>query len=45
MVFFREVAQRIKKETDDELALQHLTQRISVAIQRGNVVSVLGCLG
>ena len=43
--FFRELAQRIKKETDDELALQRLTQRTSVAIKRGSVVSVLGCLG
>ena len=43
--FFREVAQRMKLATDEQLALQYLLQRISVAVQRGNAAAVLGCTG
>ena len=42
---FKEVAHRIEKESDDHIAFQHLIQRISVVIQIGNTVSILGCLG
>ena len=39
--FLTDVARRIEKEPDDKTALQHLLQRISVSVQRGNAVSVL----
>ena len=43
--FFREVAQRMRLATGEQLAHQYLLQRISVAVQRGNVAAVLGCTG
>ena len=39
--FLTDVARHIEKESDDKTALQHLLQRISVSVQRGNAVSVL----
>ena len=43
--FFREVAQRMRLATGEQLAHQYLLQRISVAVQRGNAAAVLGCTG
>ena len=43
--FFREVTQRMKLATDEQLAHQYLLQRISVEVQRGNAAAVLGCTG
>ena len=43
--FLKEVVQRIRKDQDDRSALQHLVQRVSVTIHRGNAVSVLSSLG
>lgn len=43
--FFKEVARRMEKATDDHFTHQHLVQRISVAIQRGNAAAVLGSMG
>ena len=42
--FLTDVARRIEKESDDKSALQHLLQRISITVQRGNALSVLGTL-
>ena len=42
--FLLDVAGRIEKESDDKSAMQHLLQRISFTVQRGNAVSVLGTL-
>ena len=39
--FFKEVARRMEIATDDYFTHQHLVQRISVAIQRGNAAAVL----
>ena len=43
--FFREVAQRMRLATGEQLAHQYLLQRISVAVQRGYAAAVLGCTG
>ena len=40
--FLTDVAWCIEKESDDKTALKHLLQCISVSVQRGNAVSVLG---
>ena len=42
---FKEVAWRMEIATNDHFTHQHLVQRISVAIQRGNVAAVLGSMG
>ena len=44
-MILKEFAQCIENELDDQSAFQYLIQRISVAIQRGSAVSVLGRLG
>ena len=44
--FFGEVARQVRLASDDHLAHhQFLVQRISVTVQRGNVVAVLGGIG
>ena len=43
--FLREVARQIEQMSDDRLAHQYLLQCVSVAVQRGNAASVLGCMG
>jgi len=40
---FKEITRRVKSITEDDMAHQHFVQRISVAVQRGNAASVLGC--
>ena len=42
--FLKELARRIHLATEDNQA-HHLIQRLSVAVQRGNAVAVLGCIG
>ena len=42
--FIQELGRRLRAATGDTLALCHLRQRISVAIQRGNAIAVLGIL-
>ena len=41
---FRELGQRLKKATGEQRSYQFLIQRVSVAIQTGNAISVLGTL-
>ena len=41
---FREVGNRIRRVTGDPLAFTYLMQRISVAIQRGNAMSIMGSM-
>ena len=38
LAFIRDLGYRMKQRTDEERALTHLLQRLSVAIQRGNFV-------
>ena len=45
LLLFKEVARRMEIATDDHFTHQHLVQRISVAIQRGNAAAVLGSMG
>ena len=40
--FLREIARRIKTATGEAQSFHHLIQRLSVAIQRGNAMSILG---
>ena len=42
--FIQELGARIRTTTNDTAAGAHLRQRISVAVQRGNAVSVRGTL-
>ena len=43
--FFRELGRRVKRATNEANTYQYLVQRIAMAVQRGNVASVLGSLG
>ena len=43
--FFWEVGRRVKRATQEEKAYEYVTQRIAVAVQRGNAASVLGTMG
>ena len=43
--FLKELAHLISRENDEPLAHQYLLQRLSVAIQRGNAVSIWGTFG
>ena len=43
--FLKELSHRIYLATEDSQAHQHLIQRLSVAVQRGDAVAVLGCIG
>ena len=42
--FFRNLGQRLRAATGDHRSFEFLIQRISIAIQRGNALSVLGSL-
>ena len=42
LAFFKEVARRIARVTNEPRSYQYLLQRVAVAIQRGNTDSVLG---
>ena len=42
LAFFKEVAGRIARVTNEPRSHQYLLQRVPVAIQRGNTNSVLG---
>jgi hypothetical protein len=39
-----EISQKIQKITNESRSTSYLSQRISIAIQRGNAVSVLGTI-
>ena len=41
---FRELGQHLKKTTGEQRSYQFVIQRVSVAIQTGNAISVLGTL-
>ena len=43
--FLKELARRIHLAIEDNQAHHHLIQHLSVAVQRGNVAAVLGCIG
>ena len=40
---FKDITRCVKSITEDDMAHQHFVQCISVAVQRGNAASVLGC--
>ena len=40
--FLRELARRVRDRTGEPDAFQHLLQRLSMAIQRGNAISIMG---
>ena len=42
--FIQEIGRRLQDKTNDPQAYQHLLQRLSVAVQRGNVLAVLGSI-
>ena len=42
--FIQQLGNHLKISTGDTLALCHLRQRLSVAIQRGNAAAVMGTL-
>ena len=42
--FVKEIGQRITTSTGDQRATSFLIQRISIAIQRGNAISIVGTL-
>ena len=43
--FFKELGRRIKATTQEQQSHQYVLQRVSVAIQRGNAVAILGSMG
>ena len=43
--FLKDLSHRIVRATGEERSYSYLTQRLSVAIQRGNAVSVVGTSG
>ena len=42
--FLRELGRRLHKETGEPNSSSYLLQRLSVAVQRGNAVAILGCV-
>ena len=45
LAFVRELGQRVTQYTGEVKARTYLLQRLSVALQRGNAVSVMGSVG
>ena len=45
LAFVKELGSRIHQETREEMETSYLMQRLSMAIQRGNMAAVLGSLG
>ena len=45
LVFLKELGWRARRQSGDERAASFLLQRLSVAVQRGNAVSILGGSG
>ena len=43
--FFQELSRRIRSSTGEEKAYFYLSQRVSVAIQKGNSASIMGTIG
>ena len=44
ITFLKELGNRIKLNTGDLNSTQYLWQQLSIAIQRGNAASILGCM-
>ena len=44
LVFLKDLGRRLRQETKEEMAQAYLLQRLSIAVQRGNAVSVMGCV-
>ena len=44
-MFLKELGWRARRKSGDERAASFLLQRLSVAVQRGNAVSILGAQG
>ena len=42
--FLKELGQRLRDVSGDQLSYTYLVQRISVAFQRGNAVAVMGSM-
>ena len=45
LAFIRDLGYRMQQRTGEERALTYLLQRLSVAIQRGNLASAMGSIG
>ena len=45
LAFVKELGGRIREQTGEEMPTSYLIQRLSMAVQRGNVAAVLGSLG
>ena len=45
MAFLKDVSRRIRQRTGEVKAHQYLLQRLLVAVQRGNAISVMGSMG
>ena len=43
--FFKELGDRIRSSTGEEKAYFYLSQRVSVAVQRGNAAAIMGTIG
>ena len=43
--FMKEIGQKITEKTGDKNATQHIMQAISMSVQRGNALSIMGTLG
>ena len=43
-IFFKDLGRRITDETQEQQSHQFLLQKVSITVQRGNAVSVLGTL-
>ena len=45
LAFLKELGRRIREETGEPKIFDYLVQRLSVAVQQGNCVAVLGSTG
>ena len=43
--FIKEIGKKIQEKTGNKNATSHIIQAISMTVQRGNVVSIMGTLG
>ena len=42
-IFLRELGKRVLQESGEANSTSHLLQRLSIVLQRGNAVAVMGC--
>ena len=42
-IFLRELGKRVFQEFGEANSTSHLLQKLSIAVQRGNAVAVMGC--